>query len=266
MHVALFLAEDKDRLAHQAQRALHKLGGAGLMGAWRPRLSTPAPNALTPSLPSFPRVQAARQIQAVQDLAQAADAGQCQIPGKVDDLSDCTYSAVHSLNHRHVNPVVRELVRTAFFRYFKASGKWGCTRCLAGGLVQPPVPPPGSQPSNSLGQLERVQLGRALDTWPWVLPIKQHTAESDLSCMTHANPAWCPCSPVGMLLGSCPGCRACTGQHLLRLPAVAGRQHVLQQGLQCVRVWGQRGASALAGSRGQGLQGNTEPRLRHRRM
>lgn len=52
-------------------------------------------------------------------MADSADAGQCQIPGKVDDLSDCTYSAVHSLNHHHVNPVVRELVRTAFFRYFK---------------------------------------------------------------------------------------------------------------------------------------------------
>lgn len=64
-------------------------------------------------------LQAAQQQ--IQDLAQAADAGQCQIPGKVDDLSDCTYKSVHSLNHRHVNPVVRELVKTAFFRYFKAS-------------------------------------------------------------------------------------------------------------------------------------------------
>jgi hypothetical protein len=52
-------------------------------------------------------------------VADSADAGQCRIPGKVDDLSDCTYSAVHSLNHHHVNPVVRLLVRTAFFRYFK---------------------------------------------------------------------------------------------------------------------------------------------------
>jgi hypothetical protein len=64
-------------------------------------------------------LQAAQQQ--IQDLAQAADAGQCQITGKVDDLSDCTYKSVHSLNHRHVNPVVRELVKTAFFRYFKAS-------------------------------------------------------------------------------------------------------------------------------------------------
>lgn len=57
----------------------------------------------------------------IQTLANSADAGQCQIPGKVDDLSDCTYSAVHTLNHKHVNPVVEELVKTAFFRYFKVS-------------------------------------------------------------------------------------------------------------------------------------------------
>lgn len=83
---------------------------------------SPVPLHLTEAASPFALLQAsARQIQAVQDVAQSADAGQCQIPGKVDDLSDCTYSAVHSLNHRHVNPVVRELVKTAFFRYFKAS-------------------------------------------------------------------------------------------------------------------------------------------------
>lgn len=60
-----------------------------------------------------------QQVSQIQVVADSADAGQCQIPGKVDDLSDCTYSAVHGLNHHHVNPVVRELVRTAFFRYFK---------------------------------------------------------------------------------------------------------------------------------------------------
>lgn len=65
--------------------------------------------------------------------ADSADAGTCQIPGKVDDLSDCTYSAVHSLNHLHVNPVVRELVRTAFFRYFKVTVMY-CVR--AGRQIQ----------------------------------------------------------------------------------------------------------------------------------
>jgi hypothetical protein len=77
------------------------------------------------------------QIVQIQVLADSADAGQCQIPGKVDDLSDCTYKAVHSLNHRHVNPVVRELVRTAFFRYFKVSGM------LAFNSRAPPGPSPG---------------------------------------------------------------------------------------------------------------------------
>jgi hypothetical protein len=75
------------------------------------------------------------QVAQIQVLADSADAGQCQIPGKVDDLSDCTYKAVHSLNHRHVNPVVRELVRTAFFRYFKVSSM------LAVGDEAPPGPP-----------------------------------------------------------------------------------------------------------------------------
>jgi large-conductance mechanosensitive channel len=32
---------------------------------------------------------------------------------------DCTYSAVHGLNTQHVHPVVSQLVKTAFFRYFK---------------------------------------------------------------------------------------------------------------------------------------------------
>jgi hypothetical protein len=32
---------------------------------------------------------------------------------------DCTYSAVHSLNTQHVHPVLEQLVKTAFFRYFK---------------------------------------------------------------------------------------------------------------------------------------------------
>lgn len=58
---------------------------------------------------------------AIQSLAATTDAGQCQIQGIVDDLSDCTYSAVHSLNTQHVNPVVEQLVKTAFFRFFKVN-------------------------------------------------------------------------------------------------------------------------------------------------
>ncbi|KAF8071015.1 AERO1 [Scenedesmus sp. PABB004] len=57
----------------------------------------------------------------IKDLAETLDAGVCHIQGKVDDLSDCTYAAVHRLNAQHVHPVVSRLVRTAFFRYFKVN-------------------------------------------------------------------------------------------------------------------------------------------------
>lgn len=75
------------------------------------------------------------QAAQIQVVAASADSGQCQIPGKVDsDLSDCTYAAVHSLNHHHVNPVVRQLVKTAFFRYFKVRYEWCCSLWLRLGL------------------------------------------------------------------------------------------------------------------------------------
>jgi hypothetical protein len=66
-------------------------------------------------------------MSAAQTLADAADAGTCHTArDRVDDLSDCSYAAVHALNGAHVHPLVQQLVKTAFFRYFKVceGGVW----------------------------------------------------------------------------------------------------------------------------------------------
>ncbi|KAG2497377.1 hypothetical protein HYH03_004535 [Edaphochlamys debaryana] len=52
-------------------------------------------------------------------LAQAGLAT-CQLSGHVDDCCNCTYQDVDSLNAA-LNPLLRQLVRTAFFRYFKVN-------------------------------------------------------------------------------------------------------------------------------------------------
>lgn len=55
---------------------------------------------------------------------------------------DCTYGAVHKLNHQHVHPVVHSLVKTAFFRYFKVGS---CDLTSTTGSVPPRQVPPESR-------------------------------------------------------------------------------------------------------------------------
>ncbi|GBF89565.1 hypothetical protein Rsub_02283 [Raphidocelis subcapitata] len=59
--------------------------------------------------------------QSVLDSADSIDSPTCHLQGAVDDCCNCTYAAVHEINERHVHPVVSELVKTAFFRYFKVN-------------------------------------------------------------------------------------------------------------------------------------------------
>eukprot|EP00775_Hariotina_reticulata_P013591 gene13591-13716_t len=68
-----------------------------------------------PAAGAPPDVAAATLHTTVAAAEQAVDAS------NTTDAGDCTYSAVHKLNHQHVHPVVHSLVRTAFFRYFKVN-------------------------------------------------------------------------------------------------------------------------------------------------
>lgn len=50
----------------------------------------------------------------------------CQLKGAIDEYSNCTYQAVSILNQHTLNPILHELVRTAFFRYFKVNVYCDC--------------------------------------------------------------------------------------------------------------------------------------------
>ncbi|GFH28584.1 endoplasmic reticulum oxidoreductin 1 family protein [Haematococcus lacustris] len=50
------------------------------------------------------------------------DGATCHLKGDVDECCNCTYSAVDHINEQVVYPTLRQLVRTPFFRYFKACG------------------------------------------------------------------------------------------------------------------------------------------------
>lgn len=56
------------------------------------------------------------------EAGQLADlAPTCVLGGAVDECCNCTYQAVDALNQGFVNPLLTQLVRTPFFRYFKVN-------------------------------------------------------------------------------------------------------------------------------------------------